>query len=306
MYEELKQRVLQVIEANRTVKAKPSIVLLHVVNEVFSDENFSKAALLRVCGLNEKSLYRNTADFKAIAELLSNCTTQSAPPIAGVQPSLHHSVCTTQSGVCNEEKEKAEKKGSPQTPLKETRKEKEKLLPPKSPTEDLEAAAADRAEKVKTLPAVLANIKAEVLGEDPNRYETRPTTPPKSTKYEDEGSQVTPENEMPDHEHYLAFMRAYPKKTDFRYPKFTEFQEAWRTAISHGFRGEHLVQAVEAAKQTSDWRSPDGGWRFTPGAINFLNEEQALNYLPRSYDPEANLKKDAPKKVKWADVELSI
>ena len=69
-------------------------------------------------------------------------------------------------------------------------------------------------------------------------------------------------------------------------------------------RGEHLVQAVEDAKQTSDWRSPDDGWRFTPSAINFLNEEQALNYLPRSCDSEANLKKNATLKVVKADLDF--
>ena len=301
MYEELKQRIAQIVEANRTVKANPSVVLALIVKAVYGEEGLTNDQLIGLCGIHRNTFYNNRKAFKALEEQLQRmchnpCVTV---PMIVSQPMCHNGCVTT------EEKEKAEKKGSPQTPLKETRKEKEKLLPPKSPTGDLEAAA-DRAEKVKTLPAVLANIKAEVLGEDPNRYETRATTPPKTTKYEDEDSQVTPENEMPDHEHYLAFMRAYPKKTDFRYPKFTEFQEAWRTAISHGFRGEHLVQAVEAAKQTSDWRSPDGGWRFTPGAINFLNEEQALNYLPRSYDPEANLKKDAPQKFKWADVEIDI
>lgn len=70
---ELKTRLAQIVEANRQVKANPSVILIHLVKAIYSDESLTNDRLVQLCGLDRKTLYRNNADIKAVQSMLPPC-----------------------------------------------------------------------------------------------------------------------------------------------------------------------------------------------------------------------------------------
>ena len=299
MYGELKQ----VFEIGLSIKANPVAILASLAKAIYADEVITNDRLMKLCGVSRTTLFRNKRDVLHIS-MVQNAT------------AVFQNETPTFQNETREKKEKAEKENPPCTPLKEEKKEKEQQ-PPKSPTGDLATATAtaataspSREEILAGLPDVWAKARAEALGEEDANYpyaaaKQKPATQKVEVPAEDDAP-VTEENKILDFNDFKAFRRIYPKKGDFRPANFNRLKDAWNTAITHGFKGEHLVLAVETAKSKEIWKAPDGTFKYAPGAINFLEEEQAIDFLPKSYDPEANIKNDKPQNVKWADVEIDI
>lgn len=70
MYEELKMRLAQIVEANRQVKGNPSVTLIHLVKAIYADESLTNDRLVQLCGLDRKTFYRNNADIKSVQSVL--------------------------------------------------------------------------------------------------------------------------------------------------------------------------------------------------------------------------------------------
>ena len=268
MYEELKQRIAQVVEAGVSIKANPAAILASIVKIVYADEYVNNTRLAKLCGINRTTLFRNEKDVLHIATMLS-ATTAMRGATSVVQPATQTVQGATLQGATTEEKEKAEKKGSPQTPLKETRKEKEKSIPP-TPQGD---GWTDGKPDFVTSGADLVNCEA-------NRCERAPRRQKVVLPADDNDTTPSEDNAMPDHEHYLAFIKAYPpqKAYSFRVKYINKFNKAWRDAIARGYKGKDLVAALEMAKESKKWK--ETYCDYAPNAIDFLEQNFAALYYP--------------------------
>ena len=264
MYEELKQRIIQIVEANRTVKANPSVVLAHIVKAIFADESLSNEKLISLCGITRNTFYNNLADFKALNEQsksfgLNDCGSTNA---------LAQKAWTKTLGP-TKENEKTENENLPDTPLKEEKKEEEKSIPPTPQG----GGQTDGKPDFVTSGADLVNCEA-------NRCERAPRRQKVVLPADDNDTTPSEDNAMPDHEHYLAFIKAYPpqKAYSFRVKYINKFNKAWRDAIARGYKGKDLVAALEMAKESKKWK--ETYCDYAPNAIDFLEQNFAALYYP--------------------------
>lgn len=116
--EAIKQALAGIVKANTAVKANPSVVLLHLVKAIYADKKLTTTELVKLCGLNQKTYYRNADDFRAVGELLPTVSTSDTPPCpphggcptVGFIPTVSYPRCPTHGGESAKEK-------SPYNPL---------------------------------------------------------------------------------------------------------------------------------------------------------------------------------------------
>ena len=271
MREELKRYLQSLLEANDDVKANSLVLFILLVKELFSDEKLTNESLAKLCNIDRKTIYRNKASIEALLCAVPKTVYPNGDAVPKTVYPNGDTVPKTvyPNGDTNEEKEKTENENLPCTPLKEENKEKEKSIPP-TPQGD---GRTDGKPDFVTSGADLVNCEA-------NRCERAPRRQKVVLPDGDNDTTPSEDNAMPDHEHYLAFIKAYPpqKAYSFRVKYINKFNKAWRDAIARGYKGKDLVAALEMAKESKKWK--ETYCDYAPNAIDFLEQNFAALYYP--------------------------
>ena len=286
MYEALKMRLAQIVEANRQVKGNPSVPFIHLVKALYADESLTNDRLVQLCGLDRKTFYRNNADIKAVQSMLppwcpqgGDFDTQGGVTTVGTKGTT----VGTGSAHGGNTTAKEEKEKIPPHPFIKEREEKSF---PQTPNGGCPPGPQGGSAQ-ESLHDVLNNIKQDF-------YKSHGIVT-RAEDYTSVGADATqvdnsPKRELANPQEFQKFFDDYPKRKGMQGGvAYEKVRHLWMQLEESGW-GYEINTALKAALCSKRWSENNG--QFIPTVFNFLENEEFRQFLPTGYKP----KKPQPKR----------